>query len=899
MSEINQNNCNVISLRPLEVTCNPTNATSPETQDGSIQLFINGGTSPYTVTWANGGVGNYIGNLQSGNYVATVTDYYGDYTTTVTCTVGNDTFYLDEFIKCEEEFNPNIFVFYDGTSLNYTTAAQASESIRTWYQTKKNNGFGGLLYEGVVGKENHNAENWLWWSTYPYLGSLTGGTLSDGITEIKSFGLDGQSVNYSTYNSNWCESNDGGKCVPRQPSFNFSTSVAGGLISDIYQRINNGFTLTGAYGSDDVRSMGVPFTVTPSMTGNYETIYGDFIGGDKNYLCIIVSDEADGDTGLYHGNVNTISGQPNKNYLFTNPFALSGTGWSATTQQEPSNRFTHDYESFLKVWEDIKDESGRFEGFIFPVIENNTAEIPYIQHTVAAVEGTTISATTFEDKYNTPITNVGPLSLNLSALTTTNVYSGLTGTTAYTNLNPSYKNGAGLKNFDWQVDPTVSGFQSGVVGNVIDEFFSGISLSSIKFYTSPISGLTGNTIYKFTNTNGCYSYNQRLLSTGQTFSALTVSNIYDSCLKCQPSPPNPIFQPTLCFADSNNQYDFTPSGTDVNNNFVWENTPNTLTLKYNISLNRWEITPWTNIGVGGMVRSVNETIPSGNFINLGNPQAVIWSMTEGVCTGIPLTLNSETSDEVCRGNGNGAVILTADGGYPTYQYRVQNVSPYPTYSNVGIFNGLSSGNYLGEVQDISGNTTSTVFTISQGEIGVNYTVSLTSIVTSSTNGSRTWNYSVQINPSLPVGFEVTMNIKLTHIRKWRDIGSQTFNYSHVITKNGNLNIPYTTTTPLNSNIDTNCSVKPTLEFTQTFSNDAPSITLNSTDTSLNGVVTQTVTIDGSEANCLENCRMLGTYNTTLQVSNLSITGSNCSTVVNANTPIGENITIYDCIAPQT
>jgi hypothetical protein len=64
-------------------------------------------------------------------------------------------------------------------------------------------------------------------STYPYLGSLTGGTLSDGITEIKSFGLDGQSVNYSTYNSNWCESSDGGKCVPRQPSFNFSTSVAG------------------------------------------------------------------------------------------------------------------------------------------------------------------------------------------------------------------------------------------------------------------------------------------------------------------------------------------------------------------------------------------------------------------------------------------------------------------------------------------------------------------------------------------------------------------------------------------------------------------------------------------------------------------------------------------------
>ena len=692
---------------------------------------------------------------------------------------------------------------------------------------------------------------------------------------------------------------DGGKCVPRQPSFNFSTSVAGGLISDIYQRINNGFTLTGAYGSDDVRSMGVPFTVTPSMTGNYETIYGDFIGGDKNYLCIIVSDEADGDTGLYHGNVNTISGQPNKNYLFTNPFALSGTGWSATTQQEPSNRFTHDYESFLKVWEDIKDESGRFEGFIFPVIENNTAEIPYIQHTVAAVEGTTISATTFEDKYDTPITNVGPLSLNLSALTTTNVYSGLTGTTAYTNLNPTYKNGAGLKNFDWQVDPTVGGFQGGVVGEVIDEFFSGISLSTEKIYTSPIAGLTGNTIYNFTNTNGCYSYNQRLLSTGQTFSALTVSNIYDSCLKCQPSPPNPIFQPTLCFSNSNNQYDFTPSGTDVNNYFVWENTPNTLTLKYNISLNRWEITPWTNIGVGGMVRNVNETIPTGNFTNLGNNQPLTWEMTEGSCLGIPLTLNSVISDEVCKGNENGAVILTADGGYPPYQYRVQNILPYPAYSNVGIFNGLSSGNYLGEVQDNSGNTTTTVFTINQGEDSTTYTVSLTSNVTNSSNGTRTWNYGVQINPALSAGEDITFNLSLNHIRQYRDTGISSFSYVHTITKNGNLNIPYNTSATVTTSVDTGCTVKPTQQITETFTNFVNSLNLSSTDTSLNGVVTQTVTISGNGVDCSPECRMVGTYNTTLQVSNLRLNNSNCGNVVNANTPIAENITIYDCTAPLT
>jgi hypothetical protein len=81
MTQITQNNCTVKSLRPLEVICNPTNATSPETQDGSIQLFINGGTSPYTISWESGAQGTFINNLQAGDYIESIT-----------CTVENDTF---------------------------------------------------------------------------------------------------------------------------------------------------------------------------------------------------------------------------------------------------------------------------------------------------------------------------------------------------------------------------------------------------------------------------------------------------------------------------------------------------------------------------------------------------------------------------------------------------------------------------------------------------------------------------------------------------------------------------------------------------------------------------------------------------------------------------------------
>ena len=153
--------------------------------------------------------------------------------------------------------------------------------------------------------------------------------------------------------------------------------------------------------------MGVPFTVTPSMDGNGDTVYGDFIGGDTEYICIVIADEADGVVGLYHGKTDEVDGDPNKSFLFTNPFELYGTGWDDYSLKEPSDRFTHDYESFIKVWEDIKDQGGDFNGFIYPVINNSSGRIPFIQHTVATIEGTTITESEFDDKYDTQITNDG------------------------------------------------------------------------------------------------------------------------------------------------------------------------------------------------------------------------------------------------------------------------------------------------------------------------------------------------------------------------------------------------------------------------------------------------------------------------------------------------------------
>jgi len=478
-------------------------------------------------------------------------------------------------------------------------------------------------------------------------------------------------------------------------------------------------------------------------------------------------------------------------------------------------------------------------------------------------------------------------------LTRTNVYSGMTGTTTYQNLNPIYKNGGGLKNFGWEVDPTVTGFQSNVVGNSLNSFFSGLTLSDEKIYITPITNLVKNKIYSFSGITGCYSYEQKLLSTGQTYSALTTTNVYDTCVECQPSTGNDPFQPTLCLSDGVVQYEFTPSGTGSNNYYVWYNSENSLTLNYNINLNRWEVTPWTNVGLGAMVRQVNEPIPTGGFINLGVTNSGNWSMSEGFCEGIPLTVTSNPSNETCLGNNNGEVILLGQGGTLPYQFRVQNVSPYPTYSITGIFYNLSPGNYLGEILDASGNTSSTTFTINSGEIGINYTVSLTSSVIFQSTGTRTWYYGVQVNPSLPAGVELSFNTVLTHTRVSRNQGTTTFNYSYNILKNGTLNIPYNSSTPSFTPTTTSCST-PTQEITTSFTDTSTTITYNSSDTNLTGTITQTVTVDGTGTSCIPACRATGTYNTSVSITNLTLTGSECSTAVNAFTPISENITIFDC-----
>ena len=83
----NRNECGVVTIYPMTVTCNPTNPTSEVATNGSISLTIYGGSPPYSIEWTNGSYEQTLYNLSVGTFKATVTDYNEDYTQVITCSL--------------------------------------------------------------------------------------------------------------------------------------------------------------------------------------------------------------------------------------------------------------------------------------------------------------------------------------------------------------------------------------------------------------------------------------------------------------------------------------------------------------------------------------------------------------------------------------------------------------------------------------------------------------------------------------------------------------------------------------------------------------------------------------------------------------------------------------------
>ena len=89
------NECDVITIMPMEIECVSNNPTTYFSSDGEVSVSITGGTPPYKVYWSSStnpsiGIQPALYNLLNGTYAATVVDFYGDFTATTYCTINTD-----------------------------------------------------------------------------------------------------------------------------------------------------------------------------------------------------------------------------------------------------------------------------------------------------------------------------------------------------------------------------------------------------------------------------------------------------------------------------------------------------------------------------------------------------------------------------------------------------------------------------------------------------------------------------------------------------------------------------------------------------------------------------------------------------------------------------------------
>jgi len=105
----------------LAVIGTETDPTCYGGSDGSIDITVSGGTSPYSYLWSDGQSSEDVSNLTSGNYTVTVTDANGCQVTSSTFTITDPTeLVLDVDATVNTECNASVETDQTGTTATFT-----------------------------------------------------------------------------------------------------------------------------------------------------------------------------------------------------------------------------------------------------------------------------------------------------------------------------------------------------------------------------------------------------------------------------------------------------------------------------------------------------------------------------------------------------------------------------------------------------------------------------------------------------------------------------------------------------------------------------------------------------------------------------------------------------------
>lgn len=114
------NECDVLTIFPMDVTCLIQEPTNQYTFDGSAQLLITGGTPPYTIFWEIGSYAPALTNLSTGEYNARVVDYYGDFIIDTTCVLTAQTITYSAMCFVLESKTGNVYITSEAAGVKNT-----------------------------------------------------------------------------------------------------------------------------------------------------------------------------------------------------------------------------------------------------------------------------------------------------------------------------------------------------------------------------------------------------------------------------------------------------------------------------------------------------------------------------------------------------------------------------------------------------------------------------------------------------------------------------------------------------------------------------------------------------------------------------------------------------------
>lgn len=292
-------------------------------------------------------------------------------------------------------------------------------------------------------------------------------------------------------------------------------------------------------------------------------------------------------------------------------------------------------------------------------------------------------------------------------------------------------------------------------------------------YTGDFLYLTGLTttvvegsVYKFTNTPGCWTYSGKTLWDNETLTGDTIfSGPFETCDECDPPTPVEPYPEQICLYSTSGTFVALPfefygfvNGKPAYTGTSVDNLSQSIKWVSGVTINQWIVD-----GRSGLVLANNNNTytPVGGWVLQGSQQT--YQCISGSCPSAPqLSFTFTSNDETCQGVCDGSLTINALGGTPPYSYSING----STYQSIPLFSNLCPQSGTLYVKDADDTVVTKDFTVAAGPRKTTYRLSLDvkKVDTELNYGTKVsfrYEYVVKVTPELPDGVEITVPLLLS------------------------------------------------------------------------------------------------------------------------------------------